>query len=500
MRKVILSLLAATLSLSAAAQGRPFIRYSCTDQLSPADRPTATGIHRLPAINTQWDATRTYNVPVVLISFADNDFSMEEPTDRYNRIFNEEGYNEGKGKGCVADYFRDQSAGLLNMHFDIYGPVKLTKSSKDFDKYGNEAFSEAIKKFAAMPDIDFKKYDWRGNNRVPAVICIFAGMGGNESVDEAQGHIWPNTGTPSTVTAGGVIFSMYSASAEMWSNNKLCGIGTICHEFSHALGLPDLYPTSTSSKEFSVVDEWDLMDGGNFINTGWCPPSYSVHEKMLLGWFTPTELTSPTSITNMKPVADGGTAYILRTNASDNEFFLLENRQWKGWDLRTPGHGLLISHVDYNLTAWSGNKVNNDANHHLYDLVHADNLSYADWDNIIGDGSSHTSGHSLYLSGTTYPYVSEGTVVNNAFTDESTPAATTYSGSRLLSKPVTDIIEAEDGTLSFHFMGGTPSAIVDINENGNENRMYDLQGRAIVRGNRMHKGIVITAGRKLVVK
>ena len=69
---------------------------------------------------------KTYRQPVVLVSFSDADFSMANPAVYYNRIFNEEGYNEGVGKGCVADYFREQSGGRCNLQFDIYGPVKVS--------------------------------------------------------------------------------------------------------------------------------------------------------------------------------------------------------------------------------------------------------------------------------------------------------------------------------------------------------------------------------------
>ena len=75
----------------------------------------------------KFDAQKTYRVPVVLFSFSDLDFSMDHPVAYYNRLFNEPGFNEGMGKGCVADYFRDQSAGRLNLQFDIYGPVKIDK-------------------------------------------------------------------------------------------------------------------------------------------------------------------------------------------------------------------------------------------------------------------------------------------------------------------------------------------------------------------------------------
>ena len=197
-------------------------------------------------------------------------------------------------------------------------------------------------------------------------------------------------------------------------------------------------------------------------------------------------------------MAEGGKAYIIRTNNA-NEFFLLENRQWNGWDLRTPGHGLLISHVDYNRSAWSSNSVNTQKNHHRYDLVHADNLDYNAWDAIIGNGSTRVGGHSLFLSGTAYPLVNDS-VENRELTDASVPAATIYSGTGLLSKPITAIRENEDATVSFLFMDGDPTGITELREENPDrtDACYDLTGRLL--STHSYRGVVIRNGKKYIFK
>jgi hypothetical protein len=48
------------------------------------------------------------------------------------------------------------------------------------------------------------------------------------------------------------------------------------------------------------------MDGGNFTNYGFCPPNYTALEKYLLGWVEFTDLTEATTVTDLKPVAEGG--------------------------------------------------------------------------------------------------------------------------------------------------------------------------------------------------
>ena len=43
------------------------------------------------------------------------------------------------------------------------------------------------------------------------------------------------------------------------------GIGTFCHEFSHILGLPDLY--ATNDAEHKTLGIWDIMASGSYITT-----------------------------------------------------------------------------------------------------------------------------------------------------------------------------------------------------------------------------------------
>lgn len=470
-------------------------------QLSQA-RSRAKGRAQLPSIKTDWDSTRIYRQAVVLVSFADTDFSMDDPVAAYHRIFNEHGYNGGKGPGCVADYFRDQSGGLFNVQFDIFGPYKASGDARSYANSASSLFREAVLSTITTSGQDFSVYDWDGNGVVEQVTIVYAGYGANDGTDASTGCIWPHTSSFSAISCndGELRLMNYTASAERWGNDKLCGIGTICHEFSHSLGLPDIYPVDSSTNEYSVVDEWDLMDGGNFINNGWCPPNYSMTEKMLLGWAYPVELTDTTIVRDMLPVSEGGVAYLVRYDAQ--EYYMLENRQWTGWDARLPGHGLLIAHVDYSSSIWKGNRVNNDADHHRYDIFHADNRTYHDWELIVGDGSVRVGGHSRYLSGSPYPYVDEeeGTV-NCELTDESVPAAVVFGEAGFMSKPIYNVRESADGTISFGFLTDADpdaSAILPTEwasaSHSHLRQGYDLLGRPA-----HHSRLQVSQGRKVIV-
>ena len=485
--------LATFFPLVALAQGFEVVRGDCTPDLT--DGGVTRGVrYRLPAPNKNWDANRIYKQLVILVSFRDVDFQMGNPEAIYDSIFNKKGYNKRNGVGCVADYFRDQSGGLFNLEFDIYGPIKLdtlacpyTAPTDKTRNYGKDQFRNAtLEVIKQYPDIDYKQYDWDGDGKVEQVIYVHAGLSGNQG-EGSYGYIWPNTGSFSSVTTpDGTKISNFTGSGELWKNNLgNCGIGTICHEFSHSLGLPDIYPT-TSSAGYSVVDEWDLMDGGNFTNYGWCPPNFSPLEKMLFGWLTPIELTERASIKGLKPSADGGEVY--QINHSESEWLLLENRQHEGWDLGIPGRGLVIYHVNYDRSVWQNNTVNNDKSKRRYELVHADNMDYDVWDVAIGSKSPYRNKgrlNSAILSTSPYPWTTDSTTfVNNELTDTSVPAAKmnnpNENGSTLLSKPITNIRMSDDGFVSFDFMGGDHDGISSVVSNMSSRSVYNLQGQQVL--------------------
>ena len=498
LRKIKLFAFVLLVAVAASAQRRmPCIRNI------PTDKAKTRGSLDYP--NQNWDPNKTYRQAVVLISFADTDFSMDDPAAYYNRVFNESGFNEGLGQGSVADYFRDQSGGLFNLQFDIYGPIKVSTNAKSTRRpnYGYDAIKEALAALDTLTTQDFSVYDWNGDGVVEQIQLLAAGLTGNQASD----YIWPNTDNTTLNAPGKKEVTYISITCEMWKDKTLCGIGTICHEFAHCLGLPDIYPTSSSI--FSVVDEWDLMDGGNYTGRGWCPPNFSATEKMLMGWITPTELTAATSVTGMKPVSEGGETYIIRNSGHNDEFYILENRRRTNWDKGIPGEGLAIFHVDYDRDLWSSNDVNTSDSHLRYDLFHADGKDYKTWDpaNNGKDPNKYVDPenwmYNKYLSTSVYPYTDPETqLINDVLNDESSPASTLFNknaeGKLFMSKAITNVRITADGTISFDFMGGTSGIHPIIEVMDSDNSWYDLQGRRL-EGKPTRKGIYINNRKKVAL-
>ena len=496
MRKILLLATAALMAVT-SVQAQP--RRGC---LHGSATTRGGSSYMLPA-PYEFDPQKTYRVPVVLFSFSDLDFSMDNPRAYYDRLFNEKGFNEGYGLGCVADYFRDQSAGRLNLDFDIYGPVKIDKGvhSHGYHETGWDDMRKVLKILPGTTDADFTVYDWDGDGQVNEVIFIAAGLMGNTT----NGDSYLSPGSYFQISdsklPGGIDYYFYSLICERIQGDFLSGIGTIAHEFSHSLGLPDLYPFG-SGTAFSTVDEWDLMDGGNFTNYGWCPPGLSAMERMYLGWDSPEELAVPTSIEGMKPLSEGGKTYLVRSTSNSNEYYLLENRRQTGWDYGCPGNGLLIFHVDFDMDAWRNNLVNTSDQHYRYGLFHASGKDFRAWcpQNNGLDYTRWTEDNwlrSRYLSTSPYPYINPTTLgVNNSLTDESSPAAMLFTsaadGRGFMGKPITNIQLTSDGTVSFDFMKSEETGVRTMSDVRSENPdvWYTIDGRRLL-GRPTTKGLYI---------
>lgn len=379
---------------------------------------------------------------VILVSFEDLDFSIDDPNGTYQRFFNEEGYSDDGMSGSVHDYFRDQSYGQFDLSFDVYGPVKLSRSytfygrndkdSKDVNVHS--MITEALRTMDG--EIDYSKYDWDEDGAVDQVFFIYAGY--CEAQGAEENTIWPHE---SSIESAGLVLDgkrlgTYGCSGELMgtTGTHLDGIGTACHEFTHCLGLPDFYDTGYTGGY--GMASWDLMSAGSYNNNSRTPAGYTSYERWVAGWMEPTELTGagPIRIEGMNPIQTAPEAYVLYNDKTHDEFYLIENRQPVGWDGALPGHGLLVLHVDYDEASWKGNTLNCNPKHQRLTVVPADNNTL---ENVKG------------MAGDPYP----GTSENHNLTNYTTPAATLFNKNKdrtfFLNKPLNNIQESTDGLISF---------------------------------------------------
>ncbi len=398
----------------------------------------------------------------------------------WEKVFNHPDFQEEPFVGSVYDYFRDQSYDQFHLQFDLHYVVMENPAANYSSGYiGNVPDdSGAGLLLTELLDLtkddidDWSVYDWNGDGYVDQIFILYAGKGQNDG-GGAQ-SIWPHQwrlseqsedpwnrewGHPYQV-AEGLLVDSYGAFAELTGRGTYGTFGTLCHEYSHCLGLPDIYYGSSTQ----VVGAWDLMDRGNTNAGGFCPPGYSAHERMLLGWVKPKEYEGTVTVDDMPPLSDAPEAGLLRNDGWPDEYYVIENRQQKGWDASLPGSGILIFHIDYDEAVWATG-IPNSRELKRYSIIPANNK---------------TSTATSISKDWAYPYQD-----NHELTDTSTPAAKLHhpnaEGILLMSKPITDMAVSADGLASL-VINADPTAIRQVSAAGSHQVLYNIGPITIMRG------------------
>ena len=501
---------------------------------------------------------------IILVNFKDVKFQEENDQTFYNNVANTPGFTDENGfQGSVADYFRDQSRDQFNLTFDVVGPVTVSKDAKYYgendangdDKHPEKMVVEAIK-LAKDLVTDWRQYDWNGDGEVDQVMIIYAGEG--EADGGSEDTIWPHEWELKYINmdievADGIKVNTYAVANEgsqqqdYWTGIEyfaVNGIGTICHEFSHCLGLPDMYDTSYSGNY--GMGEWSLMDQGSYCGDGFIPSGYTSYDKYCIGWIEPTELTDAQDVTGMRALTDADDVYIIKDAAHPDEYYLLENRQQKGWDAKTPAKGMLVLHVDYDPDIWFYNLVNSNwdgsegypvNDHQRCTIFHADGVDktgelYEKITDIVEQMEEATSSaydrledqyydlwdqYNADVKGDVYPQKG-----NNQLTNTSKPRAFLYNkntdGRKLMNISITNIKQNRNGTITFHFepddsgsgeegdnttygkTSGGSTGIQTVKTAASKTaRIYTLDGRYVGSDFQLlGRGIYIVNGRKVV--
>lgn len=405
-------------------------------------------------------------VPVILVAFADQGFTCGDSTvaganEYYDKFCN--GTRDGKlytghgSHGSIRDYFVEMSDSAFLPEFAVIGPVTLDNGyatyGKNSSEYNKDAgFSqfriESIQKAQAIYDGNWSDFDNDGNGSVDMIFFVFAGVGENTVSRDDPDRLWPKESTAS-ITINGTAYACSAATCEARpsktdANGKVLetktdGVGVFIHEFSHALGLPDFYDLMNVA---FGMDIWSVMDYGEYGNNGYNPGNYTAYERDFMGW-QPLEVLDGPQILNIPCFADGGKGYKIVNEANPNEYYVLENRQAKGWDDRIGriAHGLQVTHVDYDASKWNSNYVNVDPYHQRMTIISASN-------NYNGTNAANSAQEwAECLQGNLFP----GSSYNYNLTDDSDPAAKVYTGG-LMHRPIRNITENEDGTITLCYM------------------------------------------------
>lgn len=312
---------------------------------------------------------------VILVNFSDVEFVTANAQQAFSRMLNESGYSENYGTGSARDYYIASSDSIFRPRFDVYGPYTLPNPMSYYgapkgsahDSHAAQMIEEACV-WAEDAGVDLAKYDTDNDGVIDNVFVYYAGH--NQAEGGPENSIWPHRSRVSNArTVCGKQISDYACTSELSGarGSVMCGIGTFCHEFSHVLGLPDMYNTENGNTY--TVGAWDIMAGGNYNNNGHTPPTYTAYERFMMGWLKPEQLTSASDYAIAPLEADGEVFLIAQSTHNLNpkdlnpqEFWMIENRQHVGWDKHDnalPGVGLLITHISHDPSRWKNNTYNN---------------------------------------------------------------------------------------------------------------------------------------------
>ena len=361
-------------------------------------------------------------IPVLCVQYSDVEAEWEIPT-MQQKLFGE------WPTGTMSDYYNEVSYGNFKVTGQVYGWYPASGNSQYYFRDNGHTGELLRDLFTAADDsVDFGLYDNDGPDGIPnsgdddgyvdVMAIIHSGNGGEEGGDGIWSHSWeykyyygkPFDTNDSAVNGGSIRINDYIIQPAIESS-KMVEIGVFCHEFGHALGLPDLYDRDDEGETSEGVGNWCLMAGGSWGGDG-SSPEYPAHlsawGKEVLGWIEPVVLDENVYQQFVPAVEDTDVVYKLWTKGNiepftynsgpglgltadvGEEYFLVENRQQKGFDKKIKGSGLLIWHVDNTV----GRRQNDDETHKLVDLEEADGKNDLDYDRNRGDDGDPYPGRS----------------------------------------------------------------------------------------------------------
>ena len=327
---------------------------------------------------------------IILVQYNDLEFRRSDYANIVKDLANKENYKgfspsgEGVYTGSVRDYFYDNSNGVFSPTFDVVGPVTVDYSQFYANGTANAGKLTLAAIEAADSLVDFSLYDGDEDQVVDMIYFLFAGIGSNIGGNDSR-LIWPHASYIfrqvgqrwEQVEKDGVILGRYACSTELYGTKNhaiIDGIGVICHEFSHVLGLMDHYDTDYEGGggQSNHPGNWDIMAGGGYQNNGRTPSGYNLFEKWTLGFDANVKTITEEGSYELRPLGTSHEGFRLNTPVK-KEYFLIENRQQTTkWDKFVPGHGMLVWRVDStNNRVWAENKVNCNPKHNYFEVLRA---------------------------------------------------------------------------------------------------------------------------------
>jgi M6 family metalloprotease-like protein len=304
--------------------------------------------------------------------------------------------------GSVDDFYEESSenqfglapaaenCGTANNGVTDWLPLAMNHPNTGVSNASEQYVADAIT--AASSCVDFSTFDTNGDHELTTdelhVTVIGAGYEtsysgpGNTCLGGPSiwGHEWDltsagiNAPTVDGVTVGDSGYTTFGewhcAADEGVAAGHKATMGIMAHEFGHDINWPDLYDTDQDGEG---VGEWSLMGSGSWgmsTDAGALPgdsPSYpDAYSLYYQGWVMPTVATVSDNVAVSAHQSlllgpnPGGTDWLFGGHKGTGEFFMLENRTQQGYDVSTPGCGIVIYRIDETVTPSNGANAHQD--------------------------------------------------------------------------------------------------------------------------------------------
>jgi len=287
-------------------------------------------------------------------------------------------FSDTWSSGSARKFYQEISYGQLNIIGACYGWL-TADSNRVYYGYSN-GFTRAArlaKEMAQKADtfINYAEYDNDGDGYVDCFTCVHSGFGREESGNGADiwSHSWAftlanigvyTTNDPDPNNPGQYIkIDGYVCDPERSNtsnNGTMVCIGVFCHEWGHALGVPDLYDTDGGGQG---LGNWCVMSAGSWGangNSPWKPAHLCSWGKMELGWLNPIAVRSRNLYSIPKVETNAKAYWLISKPRTFKEYFLIENRQKTLFDSLMYNSGLLIYHIDDSII--EARRINNKVN------------------------------------------------------------------------------------------------------------------------------------------
>lgn len=271
--------------------------------------------------------------------------------------------------GSMNEYFLESSYGIFGVEGDVVGwfTAENNYSYYTWNNYGLGWYPHNAQKLveeavlaADAAGVDFSNYDNDGDGWVDALIVVHQGPGGEFTGSDDD--IWSHRWAIDPIFLDGVWVSDYSMDPELegdGSSGEIEPIAVFSHEYTHLLGMPDLYDydsklvastfTTYGDDNDHPLMDWCIMGYGGYglssYGKGATPPHHCGYFKILLGWAEPTVLGLSQTNIQVPEVEINPVIYKIPIGGSGTEYFLVENRNSACPDA-------LFDHFDSDFSAW----------------------------------------------------------------------------------------------------------------------------------------------------